>query len=365
MINIHPYIYVFFYTHLILFLILFTIISLLNGDIRNKDYSKWAFTFAMFQLFYIGLRPINVPGVGAYFGDTANYYNTFDFISKGGHIEVWSDPLWGSFTEFCARIMPAQAYFLILAALYIIPNYIAIRRLNNDKAFILLLGMVASMLFLSNGVNGIRAGIGSSFVLLGITLRDRKLLMWVVFFIAIGFHKSMVLPVFATIISSIYTNYKVYIFFWFFSIVLSLLFGGFWENFFASFTIGDERFSAYLTSEVDPSLFRYTGFRWDFLFYSSIPVFAGVYYINKFKLKESHFLHLFNTYLIANSFWILVIRANYSNRFAALSWFLVPLVLIIPLIEDKLWYNRAVAISLSLLVIFAFNYYTSLDTLWR
>ena len=44
-----------------------------------------------------------------------------------------------------------------------------------------------------------------------------------------------------------------------------------------------------------------------------------------------------NTYILANSFWIMVIRASYSNRFAYLSWFLYPLVFAYPLSRMNIW----------------------------
>jgi hypothetical protein len=363
-INISPQFYLIFFTHLVLLIVIFTVFSFYSGDLRNKNYSRAALIFAFFLLLFIGLRPIDVPGVGKYFGDSINYLLTFNYIANGGNVESWSDPVFGFLTEFCAHNLSAETYFFILAALYIIPLYSACRRINGNRTFILLLGIVSSMLFLSGGVNGIRAGIGTSFVLLAFSYRDRKGLLAILFIFALGFHKSMFLPILAFLICSFYSNYKVYIFIWFISIGLSLAFGGFWENFFASFTIGDERFTNYLTTQVDASLFKYTGFRWDFLFYSFIPVMAGVYYITKLEYKNSNYIHLFNTYLIANSFWILVIRASYSNRFAALSWFLLPLILLVPLIEDNIFYNKPGTISIFLLLIFAFTYYAAFNVLW-
>ena len=41
--------------------------------------------------------------------------------------------------------------------------------------------------------------------------------------------------------------------------------------------------------------------------------------------------------MYANAFWIMVIRAEFSNRFAYLSWFLYPIVLAYPLLKLKIW----------------------------
>jgi hypothetical protein len=43
-----------------------------------------------------------------------------------------------------------------------------------------------------------------------------------------------------------------------------------------------------------------------------------------------------NTYLLANSLWILLIEANFSNRFAYLSWFMMPWVLLYPFVPGKI-----------------------------
>ena len=80
-----------------------------------------------------------------------------------------------------------------------------------------------------------------------------------------------------------------------------------------------------------------TGFRWDFLLYSFMPILLGWYVIFKKKVINSTYQLLLGTYIFANAFWIMVIRAEFSNRFAYLSWFLYPIVLAYPLLKFKLW----------------------------
>ena len=46
---------------------------------------------------------------------------------------------------------------------------------------------------------------------------------------------------------------------------------------------------------------------------------------------------LFSTYILANSFWVMVIKAAFSNRFAYLSWFLYPVVLAYAVIRLHIW----------------------------
>ena len=72
-------------------------------------------------------------------------------------------------------------------------------------------------------------------------------------------------------------------------------------------------------------------FRWDFLLYSSMPIILGAYTLFVRKVYNNTYLILLGTYIYANSFWVLVIRGLFSNRFAYLSWFIYPIVLAYPL----------------------------------
>jgi hypothetical protein len=51
--------------------------------------------------------------------------------------------------------------------------------------------------------------------------------------------------------------------------------------------------------------------------------------------SDPFYARLVNTYLLANTLWILVIYAEYSNRFAYLSWFMMPWVLLYPFVPGK------------------------------
>lgn len=97
----------------------------------------------------------------------------------------------------------------------------------------------------------------------------------------------------------------------------------------------DDRLS-YLT-DYDIGMFSHTGFRWDFLLYSMMPIVLGYYVVIKRGIQDRTYTILLNTYTLANAFWVMVIRANYSNRFAYLSWFMYPIVLAYPLLRLDVW----------------------------
>ena len=96
----------------------------------------------------------------------------------------------------------------------------------------------------------------------------------------------------------------------------------------------DERVSYLMVNAMDTHY--KAGFRIDFILYSCFPALLGYYYIYKKKYRDVFYCNLYNMYLLSNTFWILVIRANFSDRFAYLSWFIYSIVLLYPLVTHSI-----------------------------
>lgn len=340
---------------------LLVILSLVNSqsqsissdqNFRFMNIAGW--TYFLFILFYIGFRPIH--GV---FVDMTTYNNAFQHYANGGRLITDKDLLFNIFTKVSSQIMSAHIYFFVCAALYIVPIFIVCKKWFKDYWFYGFMFMIAAFSFWAYGTNGIRNGIAGSLFLLGIS-RDKRgsQILWII--LSIGVHKSMLLPVGAFLLSNFYNKPKLFIFFWFLCIPLSLVSGGgVFENLIASIGFDDKRLG-YLTSGADANLFEKTGFRWDFLLYSSTAVMAGWYYIVKRKYNDKIYFWLFNTYVISNAFWILIIRANYSNRFAYLSWFMIGLVIIYPLLKRFVLPQQYKMIGIIFILYFSFTFFMSL-----
>ena len=88
-----------------------------------------------------------------------------------------------------------------------------------------------------------------------------------------------------------------------------------------------------------------------------MPILLVWYLTIKREFKDKSFNLLANTYILANAFWIMVIRANYSNRFAYLSWFLYPIVIFYPLLRFKIWDNQDRNSALILLAYSGFTFF--------
>lgn len=296
---------------------------------QNFRYMKvMGWMYLIFILLFMGLRPIS--GI---FVDMTLYNRIFERYANGGQITSSKDVVFHIFTKFCSQIMSAHFYFLTCAALYVIPLYYVAKKWFKDYWFYALLFLITSFSFWAYGTNGIRNGIAGSLFLLGMS-REKRVWQIIIVLLAIGFHKSMVIPAAAFLLANFYNNPKVLIYGWLLCIPLSLFAGGVFTQFFQSLGFEDDRV-AYLAGENKHNVqFAGTGFRWDFLFYGATGVFAGWFYIFKRNYKDKIYFWLFNTYIISNAFWILVIRANFSNRFAYLSWFMMALVILYPLLKQ-------------------------------
>lgn len=345
------------YINLSLALVLFTVLHayvLPIDDTKNISYINWAgYTFLIFSILYIGTRPVS----GRYFGDMVTYNRYFTYYANGGDVQVSKDMLFHYFMKICSQVLSNHTFFTLCEFIYIYPLYKVSKTFFKDYWFYAFLMFAVSFSFWSYGTNGIRNGIATSLFLLGISYYNKRILMIFWLFIASQVHQTLLLPIGAFILTFFYKNSKAYLVFWISCIPLSIALGGFWESLFASLGFADERLGAYLVGGVnEEDSFSSTGFRYDFLVYSAGAVAVGWYFIFRKKFKDLVYIHLYNTYLISNAFWILVIRANFSNRFAYLSWFMMGLVIIYPYITQKFFVKHHVIVGKVLTVYFLFTY---------
>lgn len=308
----------------------------------------------LFTLLYIGLRPIH-----AIFVDMTTYAATFHNYKYGIMPTIIKDPVFHYFTLACSKIIGVDSFFFLCATLYIAPLYIACKKWFGEYWPYALLFIIGSLSFWSYGVNGIRNGIAASLFILALSRETRTFqILWIV--LAIGFHKSMMLPALGFLLTQTYNNPKWYSAFWVACIFASLFGGGFWANLIANIGLEDNRIS-FFTDSMGSGKFSKAGFRWDFLMYSATAICAGWYYIAIKKFDDKFYLQIFNTYIFANAFWLLVIRANYSNRFAYLSWFMIALIIIYPLLTNNIIKNQHRIVGLILVAYFSFTYYMVLQ----
>lgn len=299
-------------------------------------------------ILYIGLRPIS----GRAFGDMGTYSEYFKLYAMGGEVETEKDFTFHYLMKFLSYFVGVHGFFLIISFLYTFPMYLVSKIHFKEYWFYAFIMFVASFSYFTYGTNGIRNGVGTSLFLLALCFPRRKMIMIAILVLSVLIHKTLILPALAISLTFIYNNPKSYLIFWILAIPFSLVLGSVFITIFTSLGFGDDRISGYLTTAASGS----NSFRWDFLFYSSFPVVAGAYFIFKQKFNDQFFNRIFNTYLVCNGFWILIIRANFSNRFAYLSWFLMALIIIYPLLKKEFFQNQQLMISKVVTAYFLFTF---------
>jgi hypothetical protein len=343
------------YINLCLSIVLFTILhtyALKLDDRKNIAFiNVIGIVLFVFLIAYLGMRPIHYI-----FGDTVNYYRAYLKYSLGGNIGDEADYYWHVFMKFMSHIVTIHVFFTICVFIYIYPLYKISKSLFDQYWYYAFLMFIVSFSFYTYAVNGVRNGVALSLFLWGLSYKKQKPIMYLFFLCASMFHKTALLPILAYIGTAFYNNPRVIIKGWLATIPLSLLMGSVWIMLFTSIGFGDDRLSGYLTSESNEGTFSSTGFRWDFLFHSGFAVFSGWYFVIKRKFNDHFYNRLLNTYLICNGFWVLVIKANYSNRFAYLSWFMMALVIIYPLLKQEFFKNQHIIIGRVVLAYFMFTY---------
>lgn len=346
--------------NVLLFVVVFVCLNLVSSripvysNLKNKKPSSIILLTTL--LVFIGLRPLSW-----HFGDMGVYSNAFESYQNGALLQINKDIYWELFVKFCSNIISVEIFFLLCATLYILPLYLACNKWFKTSMFLPFLMLVASFSFWSYGTNGIRNGIATSLLILGLSYpKKAKVKKYILFALAIMTHLSAIVPLMGYALAIFYKKPKSYLYGWLLAIPLSLILGSFWENLFASLGFQDERISYLTEGNINNDNFAYVGFRWDFVLYSASAICAGYYFIIKEKFNDKAYIQLFNIYVTANALWILVIRANFSNRFAYLSWFMMAIIIFYPFFKQRFFKNQNRKLAFIIFLYFSFTYFMTL-----
>ncbi len=328
---------------------------------HNNSFS--AIAVGLVYILFFGLRPAHT----GQFGDSSNYLEMYEYIRYGlGSYDIeHADWLFGLIMTECAKIMEAKYFFLLIEIGYIGCNYWACKRLMPNNVYGAFLMSLTAYSFYSYSTNGIRNGLACAIMLVVFSYilgsKKDKIIAVILSFCAYNIHHATALPILMMLISAfILSKYKnslnLTIIFWCFSILLSLTISDVLENFFASLGF-DDRLNNYIYNDEWNEQFSHLGFRWDFLIYSILPIIWGYYIIVKKKTSDNMYKMLLNTYILCNSFWIMLIRASFSNRFAYLSWFMYPILLAYPLLRLPIWPKQGTKFNWTLAANTSFTYF--------
>jgi hypothetical protein len=356
-----PDLYLPIYYHSMLALVMLTALIYAQDDstkgVGLNKFMIWA--VSMVIIIFLGTRPIS--GV---FVDMTTYAESFNVAQNTGR-ELYPDWGFDMLLRFCSNFTNVEVFFFICMLLYVLPIILGVKRVHGNWAYAGFLAFAGSFSFYSYGVNGIRNGIATSLLVAAFAFWDRKLIMALLMVAAWSMHQSVILPIFAFFLATMYARPLAYVILWISSLGLSLLLGGRLSDFLAGLVVSteDDRLSIYTSSAgfgADKG-----GFRLDFVLYSIVPLIISYMMAGPLVRKDSFYRRLVCSYLLTNSFWLIVMYAAYSNRFAYLSWFIMPWLVVYPFIPtNRSNINRVTQseaphtslLGLALLAHFAFTY---------
>lgn len=357
-----------YFQYIVFFMVLWCIIQCARGVVFDNQIvaidQLLGMLVAAITIVLIGMRPVDMA-----YGDTVNYAEGFQRIAENKNISLHLNKEWlhDIITFYCARYGNIHIYFSIFAILYVGPLWLAMRRIFKEYNFVPFVVIISMFTFWSYGVNGMRNGVGASLFILAMTYTENIPLMVMIALLGAGIHNSVFLMIAGALLAWFWNDSRVYIAGWFACIILSLLYGNSiqeWLSGFAGSVANENNLTKYLnyTQEnmaSEGAVVSMT-FRWDFLVYSGLGVALGSYFLLFKYFKDQYYQWIFNIYLICNSFWVLIIRAPYSNRFAQISWFILPVVLIYPFMRKRFWVNQEKMVAVGLLIFYAFGFITNM-----
>lgn len=344
-----------------------TVIDNKKKNIKFSTTQIGAFILTVIIIIFIGNRPSSPV-----FVDMNYYAYTYDNIYTGSLSLTSSDSrgewLFSLFGNLCKLLgFSTTQYFISIASIYYGLMLFSCWMLMRRNLLVAVLFCFISLSCFAYGVNGMRNGMACSFAMMAIALLNTnkwgKIFSILLMFIAFSLHRSTILPCFCAISALLFVkNTKWAIYFWGASILISLLVGNYVTEFFVNLGF-DDRMESYANLDEEGNIMESTnvksGFRVDFILYSIMPIIMAWYVTVKRNFKDLTYHVISITYILANSFWIMVIRSEQSNRFAYLSWFLYPIVIAYPLLRMNLWNNQDRKVALILFAYSGFTFFMS------
>lgn len=319
-----------------IYLIIVTILTIIYAQVRRdpneKENNLSAFILCIFMVLFIGLRPISIS-----FVDMVAYAAKYQRLKWTGFNIETDNILFDNLMAFLAQTrFDIAIFFILMSTIYFGAMLVTCLKLFPNHVCLSFLVCLAAFSTFSYATNGIKAGAAASLFLIAVAYYEKRIIAILFLFLSLGFHHSMSLPIGAFILAYFYKNTKVYFLGWFFCLVIALLHISFFQNLLAGFS--DERGAEYLLSS-GQNWGGKSGFRFDFVLYSAMPVLIGYWIIFRKQIISVTYEFILSIYLITNGAWMLCMYANFTNRIAYLSWFLYPIALIYPFLKEDLGEN--------------------------
>ena len=306
-----------------------------NGTQLRKSNNKLIIVLYCFIVLLLAFSPATY-----YDGsDKGRYMYYFDNILSANIYDMGRDYGWYYFVKICHYLTlgSSQLFFIITAAIFAGSYYhFAKKQFGNEYIGYFLLLTVGMLGFNGYTNNVIRNGIAVACCVYAMGV-ENKVLKVLLPITAYFIHGSVIILIVSYIVTFPLKTNKLPTLFWLICLVLSI---GHIDvsQFFQMLGMLDERVIEYTGEASADTLAVYSKagmFRWDFLIYSIFPIYVARLWVKKNDCKDVFYIRIVNMYLLCNALWLLVIRQAYCDRFAFLSWLMIPIVTLYPLLKQE------------------------------
>lgn len=301
-----------------------------NNKISEKSIPFFTWAYIGFVGIISAFRSIGKDG----YIDSQMYVEWFEY-AKIHKVPIHYKDIGFDFYQLILSYITDTRGFFVCSTLFFLVMLLAIgKKINRQHYFLIVPLFLCTEIYF--GIMNVLIRNGLAMLLFLLAFYSKNTYKQVVgFVLAVLFHKSLViLVVFYYLLQWLKIPFRYLLATWSLLIPFTLLFKNHWFYLLEDFSF-DDRFYYLFETTASSGYYYQTGFRWDFLILSFIVVMYGCYHIYIQGYRNSVYSRLFQLYVLVNSFWILIMYANHTFRFFILSWFLVPLILGMPLLDPS------------------------------
>lgn len=223
-----------------------------------------------------------------------------------------------------------STFFLIISFIYVFSIFFFCKKIVTNYS-LLFLATISFLGFYGMGTNTLKSGLSLAICLWAFYYHKSKVKFCAISLLSIFLHTTTIFPITAFIIYRYIKDMKTALRIWFGCLIVSYAIGPLIVSYVGSY-ITDDYTAGYFVGDSD--VYK-VGFRIDFIMYSLVPIILGYYYSIKKKYNDYFWQRLYITYILTNSIWLLLIRLPFTDRFAYLSWFLFPYILLMPFLKES------------------------------
>lgn len=314
-----------FYIYLIGFFFVLSVLSFvsyLDSQLR-KVLDALSVVLAGFAVFYLGSRDFSIGT------DTLQYLQTFKYYESLSEFSIRKDPFFDFLQYIVSHTSNYQVFLYLCAFVYVFGALYGLKKIFKRDYYLPFLLFLITPYFVAWGVNVMRSGMAASLFLvaIGYYIQEKKrwkIIGWIL--ASVLCHISMLIPVFAFLLTRYFTKTNFIFILWIGGIMLSLLHINPIDSIISLLGEFGDRAGDYVVYSPDSSSWR------NFLVFGLPPALFSVYNIMILKYENSFYKWVANTYLLVQIPFIILLDTEYAQRIGYLAGFMMPIILLFPLI---------------------------------